>query len=150
MTACKLFKYISLLFGSISSQKGLQARPPAHLQHQKSRPLFHRPTAQNIPGAPPSSPSSCQFCLKRFHIMSRNIGCQLLGPNSRIMEGPGVPGVHCLTRQSLIARRPPVSKRSKEDGSAPLCARQWPIQHFSSDLRWTQIWSEPPASFAAA
>ena len=99
---------------------------------------------------PPPPSSSCQFCLKRFHIMSRNIGCQLLGPNSRIMEGPGVPGVHCLTRQSLIARRPPVSKRSKEDGSAPLCARQWPIQHFSSDLRWTQIWSEPPASFAAA
>ena len=42
--------------------------------------------------------------------MSRNIGCQLLllAPNSRIMEAPGVPGVHCLTRQSLIARPPPV------------------------------------------
>ena len=58
---------------------------------------------------PPLPPSSCQFCLKRFHIMSRNIGCQsLLAPNSRIMEAPGVPGVHCLTRQSLIARPPPV------------------------------------------
>ena len=43
--------------------------------------------------------------------MSCNIGCQLLAR-------PGVPGVHCLTRQSLIARRAPVSKRSKEGGSA--------------------------------
>ena len=59
--------------------------------------------------------------------MSRNIGCQLHAPNSRIIEAPGVPGVHCLTRQSLIAR-PPLSKRSKEGVS--LRAHQWRILDF--------------------
>ena len=63
--------------------------------------------------------------------MSRNIGCQLHAPNSRIIEAPGVPGVHCLTRQSLIARPPRcpnVQKRASLSARAPVAnSRFFPV-----------------------